>query len=101
MNSDASQPTTVADNAPSEAAYRGLLSSVLASAESKPPSAPLPPAPKPKPKGPKWFAYVLPVLAGWLIWITPVGNWLAEASYDLLFPLKPAVTPTEVHIVYM
>jgi len=41
------------------------------------------------------------MLAGLLVWLTPLGSGLGRLSYDLLFLFKPAVRPEGVVIVYM
>ena len=50
------------------------------------------------------LGFVLPVLAGLLLWQVHTGDWLEGASYDWLFRFKPAGVPakgTNVVIVYM
>ena len=43
----------------------------------------------------------LPLLAGLLFWLSPLGNGLTGLSYDLLFLFKPTVQPQEAIVVYM
>lgn len=43
----------------------------------------------------------MPLLVGLLCYFSPVGNWFANLSYDLLFLFKPSITPKEAVIVYM
>jgi len=48
-----------------------------------------------------WVGLALPLLAGLLFWLSPLGNGLTGLSYDLLFFFKPTIQPQELIIVYL
>jgi CHASE2 domain-containing sensor protein len=50
---------------------------------------------------PSKAGFLLPVLAGLVFWLTPLGRGLEMLSYDLQFLFRPTVHPQEAVIIYM